>query len=44
MAAKWQIVEKLRADQPEISLRTLLAKQWLLPSRFIHFYGSTIMY
>lgn len=37
MAVRWQIIEKLQAEQTEISLRTLLAKQWLLPSRFVHF-------
>lgn len=37
MAVRWQITEKLKKEQAEISLRTLLAKQWLLPSRFIHF-------
>lgn len=37
MTIKWQITEKLAEDQVTMSLRDLLAKQWLLPSRFIHF-------
>ena len=37
VTGKWQLTEKLKSDQATISLRELLAKQWLLPSRFIHF-------
>lgn len=37
MPSAWQINEQLPAAQAAISLRQLLADQWLLPSRFIHF-------
>lgn len=37
MPSAWQINEQLSAQQAAISLRQLLANQWLLPSRFIHF-------
>lgn len=37
MPSVWQINEQLSAQQAAISLRQLLADQWLLPSRFIHF-------
>lgn len=33
----WKIVNQLADDQPMCSLRYLLAHQWLLPRRFIHY-------
>lgn len=37
MHIAWQLEERLTDQQTDISLRDLLAKQWLLPSRFIHY-------
>lgn len=34
---RWTIQERLAMDQSEITVRQLLQKQWLLPSRFVHF-------
>lgn len=35
--ARWIIKEQLNQDQEQITVRQLLQKQWLLPSRFIHY-------
>lgn len=34
---QWVIHERLGSEQREISLRTLMQKQWLLPKRFVHY-------
>ena len=37
---QWQIREQLTANQPVISIRELLQRQWLLPNRFVHYLRS----
>lgn len=37
MTYRWQITERLAADQAPLPLRQLLHQQWLLPSRLIHY-------
>lgn len=34
---RWTIQEQLAVNQPEITVRQLLQRQWLLPSRFVHY-------
>ncbi|MCI1974373.1 MAG: RluA family pseudouridine synthase [Limosilactobacillus sp.] len=37
---QWQLREQLVADQPVVSIRELLQRQWLLPKRFVHYLRS----
>ena len=37
---QWQIREQLTANQPAISIRELLQRQWFLPNRFVHYLRS----